>query len=69
MIIRHKWRVVYGVALMGFLFLMLFSKPDYSFWWWFTFICLFGGIITGITYLGYSWLINFVNKYGEDDNG
>ena len=68
-ILNRMWRMGWAVFMLTCLLIWLFGHYQQQQWstgWWITFICLSGSIITGIIYIGYSYLIHYINKHTED---
>lgn len=63
--------MAYAVLMLTFLFISLFAdfqSQQFTLGWWVTFICLGGAIIMGIIYIGYAYLIHYINKETKEDN-
>lgn len=68
-IIKHRWCMIYTLFLISLILIRILCEPLSTFWWWFTLICCGGAIVVGATYLGYDYLIHYINKQSGDDNG
>lgn len=69
---KHIWRMSWCVFILSCLLVWLFADYQsqvFTLGWWIVLICLSGAIVTGLVYIGYSYLIYYIHEHTENNNG